>query len=60
MDGGSAGFADDEVVLIEEAGDFACPADDADAPGIAVLELLGLGIEPPDIAAENEGEMDGG
>jgi hypothetical protein len=60
MHGGSAGFADDEVVVVEELGDFARPADDADAPGMAFMELLGLVIEPPDIAAENEGEMDGG
>jgi hypothetical protein len=31
VDGGTAGFADDEVVVGEEGRDFFCPAEEADA-----------------------------
>ncbi len=57
--GGAAGLADNEMVSVEELGDFARPADEADAAGIGIFELLCAGIQTAGVASEHDGEAHG-
>ena len=60
VDGGSAGFADDEVMAVEELGNAAGPANESDAARVGFLDLARAGVEQPDVPPEDEGELDGG
>lgn len=58
--GGSAGFADDEVVLVEELGDFFGPAFDGDPSGVGGFNFLGAAVEAAEVFSEDYGEVDVG
>lgn len=59
VDGGAAGFADDEVVAAEEFGDFFRPALDLHAAGVVFLDFAGAAVEFPEVASEDDGEFGG-
>lgn len=59
VDGGAAGFADDEVVVTEEFGDLLRPAFDLDAAGVGFLDFAGPAVEFSEVSSEDDGEFGG-
>ena len=60
LDGGTAGFGDDEVVSFEEAWHFFCPADDFCAfLGVVFVDDLEDGFAEFVVAAYGDGELPG-
>ena len=57
VDGGTAGFSDDEVVGGEEFGDLAGPAFDSDAAGVGVFDFAGALVEEADVFPQDDGDV---